>query len=99
MVEPAGILATEKAVKLLKHFYAAPEIQMIGYIIKFLEKEAGSSLDYRVVSKLVRCRKILEKETNHYLAIEIVKKDIPIPSYCFGCKKVHCENCGGVLEK
>ena len=79
MVELVGILATDRIIKLLKHFYFAPNLQIAGYIIKIMESEGYDDLRYDVIANIVRCNMLFKQETDHVLTREIARKKIGIP--------------------
>ena len=97
MIESFGVLMTERVLKILKHFYRVPMIQITMYIIKILQSEGVNALDYNKIAKIVTSRGLFREETDHVLARMIFGKGIPIPSYCFGYCKDECETCGGAL--
>ena len=97
LVQSVGIKLAEKVTKLVKHFHCAPKLQVMGYLVKVLKDDGITSQHLKVIMKIVNCRFLLEQQTDHSLAAEILRKKIGIPSYCFAYEKDHCKNCNGVL--
>ena len=71
----------ERIVKLIRHFYSAPFLQILGYVVLFLQDEVLSSENHHVVEQLICCLRSQTSETDHGIASEIAKKQLPVPSY------------------
>ena len=57
LVYSVGIFLGEMVVKLMKHYHSAPTLQIIGYILKFLQDcEIKSKSVGSTVLKVVSCR-------------------------------------------
>ena len=82
LMQSVGVRLAERVVQLIRHFYSAPELQILGYIIMFLHDEGLTSEHHQLVEGLICCVQSHTMKYNHELAFEISQKDIGIPSYC-----------------
>ena len=92
-----GIKLAERVVRLVCHFFCAPLLQTVGYILRFLDYEAILT-HKNIIMQIVMCKAYLQRTTYHQLAIEIAKKNIPVPSYCFSFNGDRCVLCRSQLQ-
>ena len=94
-----GIRLARKIVKLIRHFYSAPELQITAYVVTILREEGVHDSLHKLINKLVQHKAFEGPETCHSLAKEIAQKQYayPIPSYCMSSNCSICLTCGGFL--
>ena len=98
LMRSIGIYLAERVVRLVSHFFLAPQLQIVGYIMKFLGSEGLDTTHIGTVIELVRLRNCLSYRIDYSLASEINQKNNLVPSYCLTCRDNHCRVCKNSLS-
>ena len=97
-MQAVGVRLAERVVQLIRHFYSAPALQILGYIVMFLRDEGLRNEHHQIVEALICCVQCHSLKYSHDLALEILQKDIGIPCYCLSWNGRNCVVCSAPLE-
>ena len=93
-----GITLAERVIQVIRHFFSAPPLQIVGYILILLQDEGIGLCHRTVIMNIVRLKYRLTSCTSHEIAIKIAKKQSVIPSYCLTYEGQCCVACSSKLE-
>ena len=97
LMRSVGVYIADRVISLIRHFWMAPELQIVGYIVNFL-KDCLKRKHHAIIFEIVRLKKVLSYRVDHSLAAEIGKKNTMVPSYCLSTDDNECRVCGNSLS-
>ena len=68
LMRSAGIEIADLVVRLIKHFYLAPTLQVVGYILNLFESENLGIDSQKLIVEIVGLRDVLQYRRDHDLA-------------------------------
>ena len=70
LVKAEGIRIANKILKLVRHFYSAPTLQILGYVVTILREDGINFQNHQLLNEIVQKRAVEEAETSHSLACD-----------------------------
>ena len=94
-----GITLAERVIQVIRHFFSAPPLQIVGYILILLQDEGIGLYHRTIIMNMVRLKNRLTRCTSHEVAMNIAKKQCDIPRYCLSYEGQCCLVCNSKLQR
>ena len=98
IMSAVGVRISGRIVQLVKHFFSAPLMQIVGYIFILLQEDTVLLENKSLLIELVALKNCLSKRTDHQIARDVANKNVGVPSYCISYEGNACRICRSELQ-